>query len=72
MNLVKNVLGRDVPVEIDGIKIKPFMGVGKFIPAGFWHVVVLSFCHDERHVADGNGLVFSETFSAFPQGLAVD
>ncbi|MGD9488643.1 MAG: citrate lyase subunit alpha [Calditrichaceae bacterium] len=34
MKLVKNVLGRDVPVEINGNKAIPFKGIGKHKPAG--------------------------------------
>jgi citrate lyase subunit alpha/citrate CoA-transferase len=34
MSRLKNALGREVPTEVNGRKVKPFMGVGKFRPAG--------------------------------------
>lgn len=34
MNLVKNVLGREVPVEVNGRQVTSFQGIGKFQPEG--------------------------------------
>ena len=34
MKLVRNAIGREVPAEVDGIKIRPFMGIGKYRPQG--------------------------------------
>jgi citrate lyase subunit alpha/citrate CoA-transferase len=34
MKMIKNALGRDIPVELEGNKLKPFLGIGKFQPQG--------------------------------------
>lgn len=53
--LVKNVLGRDVPSEINGEKQTPFKGVGKFKPTGKKHATKIPSCAD--YPDDGNKLV---------------
>ena len=56
-NLVKNAAGRWVPVEINGKSVVPFMGVGKFKPAGHRHAPPLTSNVDFPE--DGNKLVGS-------------
>ena len=34
MKLIKNALGREVPAEVNGRKVNPFMGIGQFQPRG--------------------------------------
>ena len=34
MDLVKNILGREVPTAVNGRPVTPFQGIGKFLPAG--------------------------------------
>ena len=53
--LVKNVAGRLVPEEINGQKLIPYMGIGKFRPTGRKYAPPLSTCAD--YPADGNKLI---------------
>jgi len=52
MKLTKNAAGREVPVEVNGIEMIPYRGVGKYIPEGKKHApAVASAAH---YPADGN------------------
>jgi len=51
-NLIENAAGRLVPAEINGIPATPFMGVGKFRPAGRHAAPPIRSCAD--YPADGN------------------
>ncbi|HPB30193.1 MAG TPA: citrate lyase subunit alpha, partial [Candidatus Sumerlaeota bacterium] len=53
--LVKNALGREVPVEINGEPAIPFQGVGKYKPSGRRAAPPLASCAD--YPADGNKVV---------------
>jgi citrate lyase subunit alpha/citrate CoA-transferase len=53
--LVKNQLGRMVPVEINGMKAAPFQGVGNYVPTGRKAAPRIISCSRFPH--DGNKLV---------------
>jgi citrate lyase subunit alpha/citrate CoA-transferase len=55
--LVTNALGRIVPEVINGQVAVPFMGIGKYKPAGHRYGPAISSCAD--YPADGNKLVAS-------------
>ena len=49
---IKNALGRMIPVEVNGIKQIPYMGIGKHKPQGRKYAPFISSCAD--FPADGN------------------
>ena len=53
--MIKNALGRDVPLTINGKKVIPFQGVGKFRPSGRKAMPRISTSAD--YPTDGNKLV---------------
>ncbi len=55
--MVKNVLGRELPDEINGKKTIPFMGVGKYRPEGRKAAPPIPTCAD--YPPDGNKVVSS-------------
>lgn len=55
--LVKNAAGRLVPTEVNGQKMVPYMGIGKYRPEGRKYGPPISTCTD--YPADGNKLVSS-------------
>ncbi len=55
MKLKKNAAGRMVPLEVNGEKQVPFMGVGKYIPEGNKAKPPIRSCSD--YPADGNKVV---------------
>jgi citrate lyase subunit alpha/citrate CoA-transferase len=52
--LVKNAAGRMVPTEINGKKLIPYMGIGKYRPEGRKYAPPISSCAD--YPSDGNKL----------------
>jgi citrate lyase subunit alpha/citrate CoA-transferase len=54
---VINAAGRAVPVEVNGQKVKPFMGVGRHRPTGRKYSPPIPFCSD--FPGDGNKVVKS-------------
>ena len=54
-NLVENAAGRKVPAEINGRPATPFMGVGKYQPAGNKAAPPIRTCAD--FPPDGNKVV---------------
>lgn len=54
INLVKNALGRMVPMEVNGKPVIPYMGVGKYKPTGNKYGRPISSCADFPE--DGNKL----------------
>ncbi len=65
--LVKNILGRWVPVEANGQTQVPFMGIGKYKPSGRKFGPVLSSCVD--FPADGNKKVDSLKSALLAAGI---
>ncbi len=55
--MIKNVLGRELPDEINGKKTIPFMGVGKYRPEGKKAAPPIPTCAD--YPPDGNKVVSS-------------
>ncbi len=55
--MIKNVLGRELPDEINGRKTIPFMGVGKYRPEGKKAAPPIPTCAD--YPPDGNKVVSS-------------
>lgn len=55
--LVINAAGRSVPIEINGKRVVPFLGVGKFKPSGNKHGAPIPSCADFPQ--DGNKVVSS-------------
>ncbi len=55
--MIKNVLGRELPNEINGKKTIPFMGVGKYRPEGKKAAPPIPTCAD--YPSDGNKVVSS-------------
>jgi citrate lyase subunit alpha/citrate CoA-transferase len=53
--MIKNVLGRDLPEEINGLKTIPFQGVGKHIPTGRKAAPPIASC--ANYPDDGNKVV---------------
>jgi citrate lyase subunit alpha/citrate CoA-transferase len=53
----KNAAGREVPVEINGVPVIPFKGVGKHRPSGVKYAPAISTCAD--YPDDGNKVVVS-------------
>jgi len=66
-NLVKNAVGRMVPSEINGEKVIPFQGTGKYIPEGFRHGPRLYSC--STFPSDGNKQVASLKEALIKAGL---
>ncbi len=53
--MIKNAAGRIVPTEINGEKVTPFQGVGKYIPDSKRHAPQIASC--ANYPSDGNKLV---------------
>lgn len=53
--MIKNILGRELPEEANGLETVPYMGVGKFRPAGKKTSTPIATCAD--FPADGNKVV---------------
>lgn len=51
-NMIKNAAGRMVPANLNGKKVTPFMGVGKFIPEG--KINATKIPTNANYPADGN------------------
>lgn len=54
-NMIKNAAGRIIPAEINGEKVTPYMGVGKYITDKIRHAPKIASC--ANYPADGNKLV---------------
>ena len=54
-NLIRNAVGRLVPTEINGQKVIPYMGIGKYRPTGRKYAPPISTCID--FPLDGNKLI---------------
>jgi len=67
INFVKNAAGRLVPEEINGKKVIPYMGVGKFKPDGRKYGPPITSCAD--YPADGNKLAVSLKDALVKAGL---
>ncbi|MFA4850983.1 MAG: citrate lyase subunit alpha [Bacteroidales bacterium] len=67
IKLVKNALGRLVPLEVNGRPQTPFMGVGKFRPSGNKYAPPIVTCAD--YPADGNKTVASLRDALIKAGL---
>ncbi|MFA5782175.1 MAG: citrate lyase subunit alpha [Bacteroidales bacterium] len=67
VKLVKNALGRLVPLEVNGKPQVPFMGVGKFRPVGNKYASPIATCAD--YPADGNKTVASLRDALIKAGL---
>ncbi|MBT3207500.1 MAG: citrate lyase subunit alpha [Bacteroidetes bacterium] len=67
MNLVKNSVGRLVPTEVNGEKVVPFQGVGKYIPEAKIHAPKISTCANFPN--DGNKLVDTLKEALIKSGL---
>jgi len=67
VKLVKNALGRLVPLEVNGKPQAPFMGVGKFRPSGNKYAPPIATCAD--YPADGNKTVASLRDALIKAGL---
>ncbi|MFC2100661.1 citrate lyase subunit alpha [Bacteroidota bacterium] len=65
--LVQNAAGRWVPVEVNGQKMIPFKGVGKFKPKGHKHGPPIVSCAD--YPADGNKLTASLKEALIKSGI---
>jgi citrate lyase subunit alpha/citrate CoA-transferase len=65
--LIKNAAGRYVPTEINGRKVIPFQGVGKYKPEGKKQAVKISSCAD--FPLDGNKQVASLREALLKAGL---
>jgi citrate lyase subunit alpha/citrate CoA-transferase len=65
--LVKNALGRLVPLEVNGKLQTPYMGVGKFRPSGNKYAPPIATCID--YPADGNKTVASLKDALLKAGL---
>jgi len=66
-NLIKNAVGRMVPTEINGQKVVPFMGVGKYIPDGKRYAPQIS--SNANFPTDGNKQVASLKDALIKSGL---
>ncbi|MBN2432146.1 MAG: citrate lyase subunit alpha [Acidobacteria bacterium] len=55
--MIKNVLGRVLPEEINGLKTIPYQGVGKYIPRGRKAAPPIASC--ANYPSDGNKVVSS-------------
>ena len=53
--MIKNAVGRLIPMEVNGIAQVPFKGVGKFRPTGKKPALPIRTCSD--YPADGNKTV---------------
>jgi len=65
---IKNAVGRMVPTEINGKKVVPFQGVGKYLPEGKKHAPKIS--SNANFPLDGNKLVASLKEALVKAGLA--
>lgn len=65
--LVKNAVGRDVPITVNDLPAVPYMGVGKHRPTGRKYSTVISSCAD--YPQDGNKLVPSLKEALVRSGL---
>lgn len=66
-SLVKNAIGRDVPITINNVPAVPFKGVGKHRPTGRKYSTVIPTCAD--YSQDGNKLVPSLKEALVRSGL---
>jgi citrate lyase subunit alpha / citrate CoA-transferase len=64
---VKNAAGRMVPVEINGVKQIPYMGVGKYIPQGNKYAPAIP--SNANYPSDGNKLVADLKEALLQSGL---
>ncbi|PKP20083.1 MAG: citrate lyase subunit alpha [Bacteroidetes bacterium HGW-Bacteroidetes-21] len=67
VEMVRNAVGRMVPLEINGIKQYPYMGVGKFRPEGRKYAPKIATCID--YPSDGNKLTGSLKEALIKSGL---
>ncbi|VAW13421.1 Citrate lyase alpha chain [hydrothermal vent metagenome] len=65
--MIKNAAGRLVPSEINGKKVVPYMGVGKYKPGGRKYGPLIASCAD--YPDDGNKLVGSLKDALIKAGL---
>jgi len=68
VELVKNAVGRMVPIEINGKPAVPFQGVGNYQPEGRIHAPKIASCAD--YPQDGNKQVESLKAALIKTGLS--
>jgi len=66
-NLIKNAVGRLVPTEVNGQKVVPYMGVGKYRPTGRKYAPPISTSID--YPSDGNKLIPSLKEALIKSGI---
>ncbi len=67
-SLVKNALGRLVPVMINDVPVEPYLGIGKYKPRGRTHGRPIVSCAD--YPSDGNKLIPTLKEALVKSGLA--